>query len=530
MKRKKKLTAGNIVGIVVTGLLLIGVIVCAAWALTIANSKEILPNVTAAGIELGGMSETEAAVALEEYVAQVYGTRTLTVSLNDPTDRYDRTYSLEPETIGAKMNVSEVVAEAAAYGKSGSILDRLLSWWSASTDETSHVITTGISVDEASIRKAVHSWAAEVAIEMEPCSWTRDEITGDIIVSIGQTGYGIDEETLTKKIVSCVLDNDFRGIAVDYARTLFPVVDLSEVYHEVHLEMTDAHYDSTIHEIVPEKVGYGFDLEAATQQILLADDGSTVVIAMAEIQPLVTKADLERVYFADQVGYYETSGLGNSNRTTNIKLACESLNGLVIEPGDTFSYNQALGQRTAEKGYKVAGAYVNGKSVKEVGGGICQVSTTLYNAVLLANLEIVARSEHIYAASYVPLGMDATVSWGGPDFQFRNNTEYPIRIQAKVDGSKIKITLLGTSTGVTVKMRHETLTKIPYTTITTTDPEEVNDTGRTGYNVVTYRDVYDRDGNLISSVVEDYSYYSKMDIVVLESDLQKEVEKAENEG
>jgi len=201
------------------------------------------------------------------------------------------------------------------------------------------------------------------------------------------------------------------------------------------------------------------------------------------------------------------------------------LNGTVLAPGEVFSYNGTVGQRTTEKGYKAAGAYVGGKSVTEVGGGICQVSSTLYYSTLMANLEIVSRTCHMFTVSYMRLGMDATVSWPNPDFQFRNNTDYPIRIEAKVEGGMCKISLIGTKTdNIEVKMTYAILSEIPFTTVITEDEDEVNDVGRTGYNVVTYRHLINSEtGEEISKTVEAYSYYQKTDIVVLKEDIEEDI-------
>ena len=134
-------------------------------------------------------------------------------------------------------------------------------------------------------------------------------------------------------------------------------------------------------------------------------------------------------HFNDVLGEFKTEyNSGNTNRSTNIKLAASKINGCIINPGEVFSYNETVGERTIEEGYKDALVYVGGEVANGVGGGICQVSTTLYNACLFANLEIVERTNHSFTPHYVAAGRDATVSWGGPDFKFRNNRNYPVMI------------------------------------------------------------------------------------------------------
>ena len=138
--------------------------------------------------------------------------------------------------------------------------------------------------------------------------------------------------------------------------------------------------------------------------------------------------------FRDELATVVTYLYGSTqNRIDNVALAAQSINGIVLAPGQQFDYNEALGERTTERGYKAAGAYSGGQVVQEVGGGICQVSSMVYYAALLSNLQIDTRTCHYFPVSYVNPGMDATVSWGGPEFRFRNDTGYPLRLLAAVE-------------------------------------------------------------------------------------------------
>ncbi|MCD8008715.1 MAG: VanW family protein, partial [Clostridiales bacterium] len=172
---------------------------------------------------------------------------------------------------------------------------------------------------------------------------------------------------------------------------------------------------------------------------------------------------------------------------------------------------------------------LHGDTGQERGGGICQVSSTLYAATLYANLEIVERHNHTYASSYIGLGLDATVSWEGPDYQFCNNTSYPIKIVAEYYDGYLTVTLLGTKTNSNyVKMVSETLETIAYSTITKNDSSQYEGTstvtqkGENGYKVQTYRQVYDSDGNLLSETEEAYSVYSKHDEIIYVGTKKKE--------
>ena len=191
-----------------------------------------------------------------------------------------------------------------------------------------------------------------------------------------------------------------------------------------------------------------------------------------------------------------------ANRINNVQLAANSINEVVLMPGEQFDYNQCLGERTTERGYKAAGAYSGGEVVQEVGGGICQVSSSLYYAALLANLQIDVRSCHYFPVNYLPAGLDATVSWGGPEFKFTNNTDWPIKIVAGVDTASNTCTvhIVGTNTEGTYVVMEHAVTGYIYTN---SDYPDV----ATGYTAQTHRCVYASDGTLISRTAEASSVY-----------------------
>lgn len=521
MKKKKKLSAGAIVLIVVAALLALALIAGAAICIYIGTMDTIYPNVYVAGSNVGGMTQQEAEDALNAYVQQLYGASTLTVELPD------RTVEFPPELVGASLNTEEAVASAWEFGRYGNLLSRVSTYLKARNSQAAYTVDAGLRLDEEAIRGKIAETAQAVHQDVVNSTATVHREEDYIEVQIGTTGIDLDQDALYEKVSEALLAVDFTPISFGYAETAYAALDLSSIYQELHTAVADAYYDAEKHEIVPEQVGYGFDLAAANQKIAMAKDGETLRIELEEVQPKETQAHLEEIYFADVLASFKTSGLGGYNRVNNITLACAALDGTVLAPGETFSYNQTVGQRTKEKGYLEAGAYVSGKSVSEVGGGICQVSSTLYYCTLMANLEIVSRQNHMFTVAYVDLGMDATVSWPNPDFQFKNNTDYPIRIEANVANGYCNISLIGTKTdNIKVEMSYEILATIPPTTVVTEDPTEVTSTGRTGYNVVTYRHLINSEtGEEISKTLEAYSYYSKSDIVVLKQDLEDEINK-----
>lgn len=239
-----------------------------------------------------------------------------------------------------------------------------------------------------------------------------------------------------------------------------------------------------------------------------------------------------KLLFRDEMSSYSTEVEGSENRKTNVKLAAQYCDGTILMPGESFSYNLGVGELTEERGFLPGPSYADGQSVMDMGGGICQVSSTMYMACLYANLEIDERHCHPYPSSYVPAGLDATVAWGGCDFVFTNDTDYPIKISTSYDGYSTSCTIWGTITEpFSVELYTETVETEPYETKYELDKslgkdEQVLDTvGIEGLTVQSYRRVYDGDGNVISDNPEATSVYSKRDEVYKVGKLPKDKDK-----
>ena len=234
------------------------------------------------------------------------------------------------------------------------------------------------------------------------------------------------------------------------------------------------------------------------QLTALLDGGTTHTTLRAvpeKILAEVTKTELMNRF--GLISAYTTSTTNNRNRNTNIDLSAQAINGKTVLPGETFSFNKATGERTSAKGYKEAAAISGGQSRDEVGGGVCQTSSTLFNAVARADLEIVERYPHAWPSSYVEKGFDATVNWPGLDFQFKNNTEWPIFIVAAYKDRKITVNLYGMSLGADTRIDLESVTTRvipkPEGTEYVVNPNlapgtsEKTVTGRKGYVVETWK-------------------------------------------
>ena len=256
----------------------------------------------------------------------------------------------------------------------------------------------------------------------------------------------------------------------------------------------------------------------------MLEDAATLRAQLATFKTRATDpaAQLEAVLFRDVLGEYTTNVSGTAARKSNVQLSAASINNHVMNTGDVFSYNGVVGQRTAANGYQAAPAYVKGETVDEIGGGICQTSSTLYLACLRGNLEITERYAHRYIPAYVPAGMDATVSWGGPDYKFTNNTDYPIKIVTTYANNKLTVKILGTNVdGSYGRMTNEQLSTTAWETVyqegETVAPgtQTVKTTAYTGSKWRTYHHIYDANGKLIDSHYEATSDYKARNKVIL---------------
>lgn len=256
--------------------------------------------------------------------------------------------------------------------------------------------------------------------------------------------------------------------------------------------------------IKPAVPGRSIQTDAVLEQIRnqsFASLPSQVKISVTEIPATVTTDELKSLAFDGVIGEYTTRfNVNEQNRSANLMTAASKLDKIVIKPGETFSYNQTLGPRTLETGYKDAYIIINNEYVQGIGGGICQVSSTLYSAAVLANLPIVERYPHAVAISYIPMGQDATVNYPNLDLKFKNDTASLIYIRSEVKSGSLTLRIYGKKTDKSVRFVHEIVKEIPFKTIRRMDPNlapgrvALDQTGNKGYVVKTWRVIKDASG------------------------------------
>ena len=246
---------------------------------------------------------------------------------------------------------------------------------------------------------------------------------------------------------------------------------------------------------------------SAHETLASGQGGQTLFVNVQTVYPNETVD-----HISSQMGLIasaQTKVSGNRNRRSNVQLALSTLNGRRVESGEVFSFNGIVGERTEAAGYKMAGAFIDGLSAEEVGGGICQVSTTLFNAIAKADLELISRSAHSRPVAYVDKGKDAAVSWPSQDFRFMNDTPYPVFIYTSYDeeSRQCYVAIYGQTleNGVYITIEAEVIEEIEpgedvyvYTSELPTGYKEVIEEARYGYKCESYKVYHSADGKVTS--------------------------------
>lgn len=430
--------------ILITSLLALTLIVFGCQFFLDPYDNRIADGVTIGGMEVGGMTRHEARVALRDAALDTFLVEDLTVSLPNGT------VSLSPYRLGAELNVRDAVRTAFRYGRT------------EDSTESSIGLLPYLTLNEDVIRTSLEEYAAVHNTDLTGYSYCMEGEMPDLSTAAEAADIPCQTLAVTLGLPTAHLDvegafaavmaeydqaiglcrEDHYGIAVEVPDADVPELpDLDALYDEFFIAPVDDSLDMESYGFVNGSYGYHFDKERAAEQLTAAGFGETVRIPMECTEPEILG---DGVYFRDVLGFCDTKHTDNENRNNNLRLLCAALDGVILQPGEDFSYNETVGERTTERGYLPAPAFSGKRLVDSVGGGVCQGSSTLYNCVLLADLEVTFRAGHGAPINYLPLGLDATVNWGTTDFTFRNNANFPIMLKAEVSDGYVRMKILGT--------------------------------------------------------------------------------------
>lgn len=429
--------------VLVTGLaaLLLAATGLAGWLYL--GSRRIPENTTLSGLELGGMTCREAKAFLTAAGEDGFLTKELKLVLPEET------LVFSPREAGLKFRTRDAVRDA------------LRSDGQATGAEQPRGLLSYLTMEEAYFQAALAGYAQRHDSTLRQSTWvlegTEPELGTEgfdaqkpcpsVLITLGMPERHLDQEAAMEEILAfydqALAPGQTYEISLDIPPEALPEeLNLDGIYESCCVPPVDDSLNLTTYQFQPGTYGYAFDRDKAKGELKQAEWGATVTLPMEYVEPEILG---EEVYFRDVLGTCDTKHNDNENRNTNLRLICQILNDHVIQPGEEFSYNGVVGERTKERGFQPAPAYSGTRLVQDYGGGACQVSTTLYNCLLLADMEITKRAGHGALVSYVPRGLDAAVNWStNTDLAFINNSHFPVKIQARVEDGYVKMQLLGT--------------------------------------------------------------------------------------
>ncbi len=488
-KKSRGITLAAILGFAAITLALCFFAYSAAYA-------KILPNIEVEGIRIGGMTIDEAEKTLEDAFGEISIDREITLNC----DKNQKTVDLIEFDL--KSESKETVQKAFKVGRSGGIFKKTGKLFSlAFKGET---VPLAVSMDEKLLEDVIKELAADKEI---PAVSTYYEIDGSTLTIVrGHGGRMIDRKEVRESLRQAVLDSSIKELSFKIKEVPEEKADLDKLYEEIMAPMKNAEYSLKDGEviIIPEKVGIKVDKESV--KMALDANQPRYDLTVETEMPEVSSADLQELLFRDTMGTWSSNfATSTAERASNVILTASRIDGVILMPGDEFSYDKTVGRRTVENGYREAGVYIGNKVESGIGGGICQTSSTLYSAALYANLEIVSRTSHSLPVSYMPPGQDATIAEGYIDLKLKNNTPYPIKISAKVEGRRLTCSILGVKDPeITVELYHSRTATYEPETERTENPEipkgykYIANKGAIGYAIASSR-VVKKNGEVIKT-------------------------------
>ena len=411
--------------------------------------------------------------------------------------------------LAVKYHTEEAVQNAYSVGRSGNVFVRLLDIARASMNGITLNIPLGY--DEAKLDSFVKQFYDMTFVNVkEGALYVSDT---KVTIRSGTHGENIDRVKTLELVKSFVESGKGGTIEPEIIITSPSEFNVDELYQQIVSEPADAGYkiENSKVTLVPHTFGRQIDRSGLERIVaeLEKTEGTEQVLPITFTEPGITSEMASSMLFRDELASattrFATGTQNGKNRAHNMELAVATIHNMVLAPGQEFSFNVVVGPRDVETGYKTAHVYSAGKIIDGIGGGICQVSSTMYNAVLKADLEVTERRNHSFTVGYVPLGQDATAFYGGTDFRFVNSTKWPIKLLAEVKGTKITFSMLGTKEAAdkTVLISNKILKKTPFEVKYTDDPtlpigtEKITQEGLDGYVVETYKTIK-VDGKVIS--------------------------------
>lgn len=463
-------------------------ILAAGFCLYQALVSPLKESISIGGVEVGGLTPVQARKTLETALEETLLTQSLAVQLPEETLLFS------PEDCNFRIQMSKALLHARHAEVQTAI--PLKDYLDADTDYILGKLEAYAAIYDTSLTQPV--WQLErTAPQLSTEVFSPEDAGQTLAITLGLPELHLDCDAVLAEILQTAANavplckNQQYYLTPELIPEALPnPVDTDAIANEYRSEPVNDAVDMATYSLLHGSYGTALDAEQLSEEIAKAAFGETVRIPIQYLPPEILG---EEAYYLDVLGSCETRHTNDPNRNHNLQLQCDTLNGFVLQPGETFSMNEVLGERTVERGYKPAPAYSGNRLVNSPGGGVCQGSTTLYNCVLLADLEVVFRACHGAKVGYVPLGLDCAINYLTTDFQFKNNFHFPIQIRAWMEDGYMKMQILGTDE------------KDYYIKMETGSGEDER-----AWYARSFKCKYDKETNeLISREVEAYSTYYK---------------------
>jgi len=421
--------------IIITGLVASVMIGFVGFFVYNYNTLRIQTNVYIENIDVSNLTKEEAKKKLTKEYSKIIG--------KDLKCKYNESeYTFNVNDIDFELLLSDSLDDAIHIGRNDNIILAFKEFYSLKFGNTENV-NIDYKYDRQKLYSKIMEFEKDFICEVRQYSYKVEDNV--LKVENGKPGISVNYEEFENIFKDLIEEKSLERTIELPINTVNPEpIDLAKLYNEIYVDMKNASYTLNPFEIHEEVQGVNFDLQSLKKQIETETDKDEYCVPLIITEPTIKVADLD--LYKDVLGEFSTAYVNNPNRTVNLQIAARKIDGMTLMPGETFSYNDVVGERTAAAGYRNAAIFVNGEVEDGLAGGICQVSSTLYDAVVFANLEIIERYNHARVPSYVSGGRDATVYWGSKDFKFKNNREYPIKISLSVGGGYARAVIYGTET------------------------------------------------------------------------------------
>ncbi len=436
--RNSSYSVGELFGLFIIIFFILVLLIFIIFTIYNINNQNIVKGVSILGIDISGLSKEEATEKINNTILE-----------NIPSEiklkHNDYETSIDTNSLEISIDVPSAINSAYNIGRSGNILQ---DDWTILTTMFSNVnIEPVFNINEEQLKTALNDISTKLPDAVIQSSYYIED--SNLILTKGKLGNVVNVEEMSNYII-----NEIKSLSLK-DKTLEIItqeenpseLDIDAIHSEIYKEASNAYYTQNPYAVYPSENGLDFAISVDEAKALLQTEQEEYTIPLKTLYPEVTTNMIGTEAFPDLLSTFKTTySTRDRDRTTNLTLAANKINGTVVMPGETFSYNTVVGERTIAAGYKEAPIYVSGEVVDGLGGGICQITSTLYNAVVYANLEIVERSNHQFVPSYVSASRDATVVYGSIDFKFKNNRDYPIKLVCSVSNGVAKFDIYGLKT------------------------------------------------------------------------------------